>query len=76
MLFGKRKQFNRIVECVTDQQIENAEIIEELLRQKRDLMGSTMSVDAEVYEIVAAQQKAIRNLQETILKLQIQEEEA
>lgn len=76
MLFNRKKNFNRVVECVTDQQIENAQIIEELLRQQRDLMGSTMVVDSEIYEIVVAQQKAIRNLQENILKLQIQNEEA
>ena len=69
MLFFKQKKFEKVVESVVQQQIDNAELIEELLMQQMELTNSTINID-EICDIVASQQKAIRKLQGEILALQ------
>ena len=69
MLFFKNKNFE-VVETVVQQQIDNAKLIEDLLRQQSELKNSTIEMDKELFEIVANQQVAIRNLQQNIIALQ------
>lgn len=69
MLFFKKQKFEKVVKSVVQQQIDNAELIEDLLMQQMELTNSTINID-EICDIVASQQKAIRKLQGEILALQ------
>lgn len=69
MLFFKKQKFEKVVKSVVQQQIDNAELIEDLLMQQMELTNSTINID-EICDIVASQQKAIRKLQGEIIALQ------
>lgn len=69
MLFKKHKNFE-VAESVIEQMSNNTEMIGDLLRQQYDLNNAISDVSEDLFNIVSSQQKAIRDLQMNIVKLQ------
>lgn len=69
MLFKNNKKLETM-RSLTNQQIENANTIEDLMRASYDLMGTSAEFAKEIFDIVESQQKAIRNLQNSILSFE------
>lgn len=69
MLFKNNKKLETM-RSLTNQQIENANTIEDLMRASYDLMGTSAEFTKEIFDIVESQQKAIRNLQNSILSFE------
>lgn len=71
----KKEKFN-VADTLMEQQENNSAIINELLRKNYELISSQDDVVNDIFEIVENQQKAIRNLQENLMRLQKLSEEA
>lgn len=69
MLFFKNKNFE-VAGSVVQQMNDNTEMIGDLLRQQYELNNAISDVSDTLFDIVASQQKAIRDLQTNIVKLQ------
>lgn len=69
MLFKKNRNFE-VAETVVQQMSDNTEMIGDLLRQQYELNDSISDVSEELFDIVSSQQKAIKDLQMNIVKLQ------
>lgn len=69
MLFKKSKNFE-VAETVVQQMNDNTEMIGELLRQQYELNNFISDVGEDLFNIVSSQQKAIKDLQTNIVKLQ------
>ena len=65
----KSKNFE-VAESVMEQMSNNTEMIGDLLRQQYELNNSISDVGEDLLNIVSSQQKAIRDLQMNIVKLQ------
>lgn len=68
MLFKNNKKMETM-RSLTNQQIENANMIEDLMKANYELIGSA-EFTKEIFDIVESQQKAIRNLQNSILNFE------
>lgn len=69
MLFKKHKNFE-VAESVIEQMSNNTEMIGDLLRQQYELNNAISDVSEDLFNIISSQQKAIRDLQMNIVKLQ------
>ena len=69
MLFKKSRNFE-VAETVVQQMNDNTEMIGELLRQQYELNNFVSDVSEDLFNIVTSQQKAIKDLQTNIVKLQ------
>ena len=69
MLFKKSKNFE-VAETVVQQMNDNTAMIGELLRQQYELNNFISDVSEDLFNIVSSQQKAIKDLQTNIVKLQ------
>ena len=69
MLFKKHRNFE-VAESVIEQMSNNTEMIGDLLRQQYELNNAISDVSEDLFNIVSSQQKAIRDLQMNIVKLQ------
>ena len=69
MLFKKSRNFE-VAETVVQQMNDNTEMIGELLRQQYELNNFISDVGEDLFNIVSSQQKAIKDLQTNIVKLQ------
>lgn len=69
MLFKNNKKMETM-RSLTNQQIENAYMIEDLMKANYELIGSLAEFTKEIFDIVESQQKAIRNLQNSILNFE------
>lgn len=69
MLFKKSKNFE-VAETVVQQMNDNTEMIGDLLRQQYELNNFISDVSEDLFNIVSSQQKAIKDLQTNIVKLQ------
>lgn len=69
MLFKKNRNFE-VAESVIEQMSNNTEMIGDLLRQQYELNNAISDVSEDLFNIVSSQQKAIRDLQMNIVKLQ------
>ena len=69
MLFKKSRNFE-VAETVVQQMNDNTEMIGELLRQQYELNNFISDVSEDLFNIVSSQQKAIKDLQTNIVKLQ------
>ena len=69
MLFKKSRNFE-VAETVVQQMNDNTEMIGELLRQQYELNNFVSDVSEDLFNIVSSQQKAIKDLQTNIVKLQ------
>ena len=69
MLFKKNRNFE-VAESVIEQMSDNTEMIGDLLRQQYELNNAISDVSEDLFNIVSSQQKAIRDLQMNIVKLQ------
>lgn len=65
----KSKNFE-VAESVMEQMSNNTEMIGDLLRQQYELNNAISDVGEDLLNIVSSQQKAIRDLQTNIVKLQ------
>ena len=70
MLFKKFSKNFEVAETVIQQMNDNTEMISELLRQQYELNNFISDVDEDLFNIVSSQQKAIKDLQTNIVKLQ------
>mgnify|MGYP003537151460 FL=1 len=59
-----------MAESVIEQMSNNTEMIGDLLRQQYELNNAISDVSEDLFNIVSSQQKAIRDLQMNIVKLQ------
>lgn len=69
MLFKNNRKMETL-KSLTNQQIANANMIEDLMKTRYELMGSSAEFTKEIFDIVESQQKAIRKLQDSILKFE------
>lgn len=70
MLFKKFSKNFEVAETVVQQMNDNTEMIGELLRQQYELNNFISDVSEDLFDIVSSQQKAIKDLQTNIVKLQ------
>lgn len=70
MLFKKFSKNFEVAESVMEQMNNNTEMIGDLLRQQYELNNFISDVSEDLFNIVESQQKAIKDLQLNIVKLQ------